>query len=271
MFQVWRWRKLFVEWVKDQQVAFSLSNLLTRSGQSRLFSPCLPLLLVPITRRSYGKFQDYCSQYSLFNQAGKHRGQKKGTQNRHLWDRTWAMNLLENPFCWTFPALIQPLTLQVMVPRWEFLQNSTLEAHGSEIGRSEGWTQGKSRNQTFPLPWRWGRPGRRPGVRREAGEALIGGRIWPFKVKEWSLSWASVWKHQGLGHRVSTLPVIFICSPQSHTCTHTSVSGLFASAASSSGEHKVTPSPSPQGPVETLILAVTLEHFGQLNYATKSF
>lgn len=134
-------------------------------GRAGCSLPVLPLLLVPITRRSYGKFQDYCSQYSLFNQAGKHRGQKKGTQNRHLWDRTWAMNLPENPFCWTFPALIQPLTLQVRVPRWEF---------PSELNTWGTWKWNREK---------WGlNPGEKAGIKHfhflGGGEGLEGGRVW---------------------------------------------------------------------------------------------
>lgn len=40
IFQVSIWRDFFVEWVKDQQVAFSLCKLITRTGQISLLSPC---------------------------------------------------------------------------------------------------------------------------------------------------------------------------------------------------------------------------------------
>lgn len=40
IFQVGIWRDFFVEWVKDEQVAFSLFKLITHIGQSSLFFPC---------------------------------------------------------------------------------------------------------------------------------------------------------------------------------------------------------------------------------------
>jgi len=55
--------------------------------------------------------------------------------------------------------------------------------------RSEGSVQEKrqesnQREGMVTLTQRQGRFGRRLGVKWEAGEVLLGGRIWPFKGKE---------------------------------------------------------------------------------------
>lgn len=147
MFQVWRWRELFVEWVRDLQVAFTLNKLLTHSGQSRLFSSHPSHAPGAHHKGSYGKFWDYYSKYSLFSQAGNHRGKKNPSQ------AFMRQNLSNEP---SWKPILSNFSHINPTPRTpgeggNSLQNSTLEALGSEIVRSEGWTQRKRRNQTSPF------------------------------------------------------------------------------------------------------------------------
>lgn len=151
MFQVWRWRELLF----NESKIYS-SPTVCRAGCSL---PALPLLLVPITRGSYGKFQDYSSQYSLFSEPGKHsrkRDPKQAFVRQNLsTESSWKLILLN--FSHMDPTFHNP--------RWKF---------PSELNT---WSTCKWNSEKWAL-----NPEEKGGIKHfhffGGGESLERGRVW---------------------------------------------------------------------------------------------